>query len=81
MKKVLAGVISLAVLAAVAYAGVSGVENAGTSASGKSMYKVTCTNGNSYRIYRSGGEWYEASLGSIGGNNRDLNEQAEVVCR
>jgi len=81
MKKVLVGVVSLIVLAVAAYAGVNGIENAGKSSSGKSMYKVTCSNGNSYRIYKSGGEWYEASMGSIGGNSRNLNEEAEVVCR
>jgi hypothetical protein len=81
MKKVLAGAIASSFLVVAAYAGVSSIDNAGTSASGKSMYKVTCTNGNSYRIYKSSGEWYEASLGAIGGNYRSLQEEAKVVCK
>ena len=81
MKKVLGAILALSLVGVAAYAGVSGIENAGRSSSGKSMYKVTCTNGNSYRIYKSGGEWYEASMGAVGGNYRDLEEQAKVMCR
>jgi len=78
MKKIL---IAAVALVALAYAGVNSVERSGTSSSGKPMYEVSCSNGNTYRIYKSGGEWYEASLGAVGGNYRDLNEQAEVMCR
>jgi len=81
MKKLVLGILSISLVVSSAYAGVSNIERSGTSSSGKTMYKVQCTNGNSYRIYKSGGEWYEASLGSVGGNYRDLNEQAKVICR
>jgi len=78
MKKLVLGTL---LLSSLAFAGVSSITNAGYSSSGKPMYKVRCTNGNSYRIYKSGGEWYEASLGAVGGNYRSLNEQAKVMCR
>ena len=81
MKKLILGAIALALLGTVALAGVNSIQKNGTSSSGKTMYKIKCSNGKSYRIYRSGGEWYEGFLGAVGGNYRDLKAQAKVMCR
>lgn len=61
-------------------AGVSGIHEDGYSASGKTMYKVTCTNGKTWRIYRASGQWYDGT-GAQGGQSRSLNEQAAFLCR
>lgn len=79
MKKLIVG--SLLLLGTLLFAGVSNISEYGKSSSGKTMYKVTCSNGSTYKIYKSGGEWYEASMGSIGGSYRSLNEQANQMCR
>ncbi|HBS27686.1 MAG TPA: hypothetical protein DD827_11305 [Gammaproteobacteria bacterium] len=82
MKKVigLGTVIALAAGVAMA-ASVSGISENGKSASGKTMYKITCSDGKSLRIYRSDGQWYSAGSGAQGGQSRSLNEQASFLCR
>lgn len=61
-------------------AGVSGISENGKSASGKTMYKITCTDGKSFRIYWADGQWYDG-YGAQGGQSRNLNEQAAFLCR
>jgi hypothetical protein len=63
-----------------AQAGVSNIEESGTSSSGKQAYTITCSDGRERRIWFANGQWYD-SLGAQGGNYRDLNEQAEFLCR
>lgn len=71
----------LAVMTSAALAGgVASITEDGTSASGKTMYKVTCSSGSEYRIYYADGEWYEGGMGALGGQSRNLEEQAAVVC-
>ena len=75
----LATLLSLAAFSTSA-ASVSGISENGRSASGKTMYKVTCSDGSSWRIYYSGGQWYDGT-GAQGGNSPNLNEQAAFLCR
>ena len=82
MKKVLAGVISLAVLAAVAYAGVNGIRNNG-KISGVPSYQVQCSSGNTVVIYKKNGTWYRGGSGHMGNkyNSWSTNDVADYVCR
>lgn len=80
MKKSLALGAALAVIATAGVAGVSSISEDGRSASGKTMYRVSCTNGQSYRIYWSDGQWWDG-YGAQGGQSRSLNEQAAFLCR
>lgn len=78
-KKLSAAVIAATMLALPAHANVSSIQEDGRSASGKTMYKVTCSNGRTWRIYRSSGQWYDGT-GAQGGQSRSLNEQAAFLC-
>jgi len=78
-KKIAATFLAASLLAQPAIAGVSGIQEDGRSASGKTMYKVTCSSGKTWRIYRSSGQWYDGT-GAQGGQSRDLNEQAAFLC-
>lgn len=75
----IATIMALAANSAVA-AGVTSISENGTSASGATIYKITCSTGNEYRIYWSDGQWFEGGLGAIGGQSRDLEQQAAKVC-
>ncbi len=55
------------------------ITESGTSASGKTAYKITCPSGRDFRIWRSDGEWWDA-FGAQGGNSRNLNQQASFLC-
>lgn len=82
MKKFLAGVISLVVLAAVAYAGASGIRSNG-NISGVPSYQVTCSSGNTVIIYKKNGTWYRGGSGHMGNkyNSWSTNDVANAVCR
>lgn len=81
MRKFVIYALALTIAATPAFAGaVANIEEDGTSASGASIYKVTCSNGSEYRIYWADGQWYEGGLGAIGGQHRDLEQQAAKVC-
>lgn len=80
IRKIAAAAIATALLAHPVMAGVSSIQKDGRSASGKTVYKVTCTSGKTWRIYRSNGQWYDG-IGAQGGQSRDLNEQAAFLCR
>lgn len=79
MRKVIL-TITLALSSTVALAGVSSISENGESASGKTAYKIACLDGREWRIWNSDGEWYDGFVAQ-GGNSRDLNEQAEFLCR
>jgi hypothetical protein len=79
LKKIATVVIAVTMLAQPAIAGVSGIQQDGRSASGKTMYKVTCSSGKTWRIYQSSGQWYDGT-GAQGGQSRNLNEQAAFLC-
>ena len=49
----------------------------GTSAK---AYIITCNSGRTWRIWRSSGQWWDGR-GAQGGQNRDLEQQAEFLCR
>ena len=55
----------------------SGGRVSGTS---NTAHKITCHNGKEYRIWRSGGQWWDGR-GARGGQYRDLQEEAERQCR
>jgi hypothetical protein len=81
VKKTIILGVTLAFTAGTAMAaGVSGISENGKSASGKTMYKITCTDGDSFRIYWADGQWYDG-YGAQGGQSRSLNEQAAFLCR
>ena len=82
MKKLFFGLLAVGMISSSLFAsGVSSINNYGTSASGKTVYKVKCYNGSVYKIYRSNGEWYSTSLGSLGGNYRSLQQEAQTICK
>lgn len=62
-----------------AFAGVSNITENG-SVSGNTAYKIQCSSGKVWRIWRSSGQWWDG-LGAQGGQPRDLNEQASFLCR
>ena len=82
MKKVLAGVLSLAVFSAIAYAGVNGVRSNG-SINGAQSYQVTCSSGSTVIIYKKNGTWYTGGSGHMGHkyDSWSTNDVAEAVCR
>ena len=55
----------------------SGGRVAGTS---NTAHRITCNNGQEYRIWRSGEQWWDGR-GALGGQYRDLREEAERQCR
>jgi hypothetical protein len=61
-------------------ASVQNIREDGTSSSGKTMYEVTCSNGKTYRIYFADGQWHEGFLGAVGGQSRNLEQQAAQMC-
>lgn len=80
MKKLATVATFSLLMAAPAYAGgVSSITENG-SVSGNTAYRIQCTNGQSWRIWRSSGEWWYGS-GAQGGQYRNLNEQATFLCR
>ena len=58
--------------------GISSISENG-SVSGKTAYKIECTNGKTWRIWRSSDQWWDGR-GAQGGQYRDLNEQATFLC-
>ncbi len=60
-------------------AGVSSISEADITTDGNQAYKIVCTNGQEFRIWWSGGEWKDG-WGAQGGQNRNLEEQAEYLC-
>jgi len=72
--------VTLTSFVSVAHAGVSNISENGSSASGKTAYKIKCTSGRDWRIWRANGQWWDGS-GAQGGQSRDLNAQAKFLCR
>lgn len=80
IRKIAVAAIATTLMSHPVMAGVSNIQKDGRSAGGQTMYKVTCTSGKTWRIYRSSGQWYDGR-GAQGGQSRDLNEQAAFLCR
>lgn len=81
MKKAIILSAVLVVTSTAAYAGVSSIKEYGNkSDTGETMYEVTCTSGKTGLIYWHNDQWYHSFLGNMGGQNRNLNEQAELFC-
>ena len=81
IKKILIPFVATMLLAQPVLAGsVVNIQENGRSASGKTMYKVSCSSGRSWRIYRADGQWYDGT-GAQGGQSRNMNEQATFLCR
>ena len=59
--------------------GVVSITEADITSLGDQAYKIVCTNRNEYRIWWSDGQWKDA-WGAQGGQNRNLEEQAEFLC-
>lgn len=50
------------------------------SVSGTTAYKIQCSGGQEWCIWRSSGQWWDGR-GAQGGQSRNLNEQASFLCR
>ncbi|WP_420567320.1 hypothetical protein [Thalassovita sp.] len=60
--------------------GVRSITDGGrVSGTDKRASKIQCNNGRTHRIWRSSGQWWYGS-GAQGGQNRNLQEQAEFLC-
>ena len=80
MSRQLALAVTIALAATAAHAGgVASITKADITSLGDQAYKIVCTNGNDYRIWWSDGQWKDA-WGAQGGQNRNLEEQAEFLC-
>ena len=80
MRKLTTVVTLSLMLASPSFAGgVSSISENG-SVSGNTAYRIQCSNGQSWRIWRSSGQWWDGS-GAQGGQPRNLNEQAAFLCR
>lgn len=77
---VLSTALALTALSSSAEANVSGIREDGRSASGKTMYRVSCANGKTWRIYWANGQWYDG-VGAQGGQSRNLQQQAAFLCK
>lgn len=78
LKFVLAALLAGAASMALA-GGVASITKADVTSNGHQAYKIVCSNGNDYRIWWADGQWYDG-WGAQGGQNRNLEEQAELLC-
>lgn len=79
MKTTTALILALMVATPALAGSVSSISENG-SVSGNTAYKIKCSGGQEWRIWRSSGEWWYGS-GAMGGQGRNLNEQASFLCR
>lgn len=79
MRTIAVLIITLMVSTPVFAGGVSGISKNGT-VSGNTAYKIQCSSGREWRIWRSSGQWWDGR-GAQGGQYRDLNEQANFLCK
>ena len=81
MKKASILVAALAIAATSAYAGVSSVRSNG-SINGASSYRIECSSGSHYIIYKKNGTWYRGGSGHMGNkyNSWSTNDVANYLC-
>ena len=82
MKKLIM-IFTLSVITATfASAGVSNIKSNGTI-SGVTSYRVECTSGSSYIIYKKNGTWYRGDIGHMGDkyNSWSTDEVASYLCK
>jgi len=81
MKKTIFLALLLGAFVGTANAGVSNIKNNG-SISGASSYRVECTSGSGYIIYKKNGTWYRGDIGHMGNkyNSWSTNKLASYLC-
>ncbi|GHW88075.1 hypothetical protein VCSRO199_3372 [Vibrio cholerae] len=82
MKKSLVLVISIFISISTAYAGVSRIVSNG-EVEGVPSFRVECTSGSYYIIYKKNGStWYRGDIGHLGNkyDSWSTNEVADFVC-
>lgn len=73
--------IAFGILATSAYAGVSNIKSNG-NVNGASSYRVECSSGSHYIIYKKGGTWYRGDSGHMGNkyDSWSTNDVANNLC-
>lgn len=81
MKKA-ALLLTLALTAASASAGVSNIGSNGT-VNGAASQRIQCTGGSSYIVYHKNGTWYRGDSGHMGNkyDSWSVNQLAEYLCK
>lgn len=81
MKKTILFATIIAFFTTCAYAGVSNIANNG-NISGASSYRVECSSGSDYIIYKKDGTWYRGGSGHMGNkyNSWSKEEVASYLC-
>lgn len=81
MKKVFALALAVGFVSTSAFAGVSNISSNG-NVSGVQSWRVECSSGSSYIIYKKNGTWYRGDIGHMGNryDSWSRDDVASFVC-